>query len=123
MADLSTEDEAALVSVRPSRLDEFIGQDTVKEKLRIYIVAALARHEPLDHVLLHSPPGLGKTTLAYIIAAEMGVNVRVSSGPAIEKAGDLAAILSNLRARDLLFIDEIHRLRPNVEETLYPAME
>lgn len=123
MADLSTEDEAALVSVRPSRLDEFIGQDTVKEKLRIYIAAALARHEPLDHVLLHSPPGLGKTTLAYIIAAEMGVNVRVSSGPAIEKAGDLAAILSNLRARDLLFIDEIHRLRPNVEEILYPAME
>ena len=123
MADLSVEDEAAFTSVRPSRLDEFVGQDAVKEKLRIYVAAALARHEPLDHVILHSPPGLGKTTLAYIIAAEMGVNVRVSSGPAIEKAGDLAAILSNLRPRDILFIDEIHRLRTNVEEILYPAME
>jgi Holliday junction DNA helicase RuvB len=123
IADLSLEEEAALPSVRPNRLDEFVGQDAVKEKLNIYIAAALARHEPLDHVLLHSPPGLGKTTLAYIIAAEMGVNVRVSSGPAIEKAGDLAAILSNLRPRDVLFIDEIHRLRANVEEILYPAME
>jgi len=123
IADLSLEEEAVLPSVRPNRLDEFVGQDAVKEKLNIYIAAALARHEPLDHVLLHSPPGLGKTTLAYIIAAEMGVNVRVSSGPAIEKAGDLAAILSNLRPRDVLFIDEIHRLRANVEEILYPAME
>ena len=123
MADLSVEDEVALTTVRPSRLDEFVGQEAVKEKLRIYVAAAQARHEPLDHVLLHSPPGLGKTTLAYIIAAEMGVNVRVSSGPAIEKAGDLAAILTNLRPRDILFIDEIHRLRTNVEEILYPAME
>ncbi len=123
IADLSLEDEATITSVRPSHLDEFVGQDAVKEKLRIYIAAALARQEPLDHVLLHSPPGLGKTTLAYIIASEMGVNVRVSSGPAIEKAGDLAAILSNLRPRDVLFIDEIHRLRSNVEEILYPAME
>jgi len=123
MADLSLEDEAALTTVRPSRLDEFVGQEAVKEKLRIYVAAAQGRHEPLDHVLLHSPPGLGKTTLAYIIAAEMGVNVRVSSGPAIEKAGDLAAILTNLRPRDVLFIDEIHRLRTNVEEILYPAME
>jgi len=123
MADLSLEDEAALTTVRPSRLDEFVGQEAVKEKLRIYVAAAQGRREPLDHVLLHSPPGLGKTTLAYIIAAEMGVNVRVSSGPAIEKAGDLAAILTNLRPRDVLFIDEIHRLRTNVEEILYPAME
>jgi len=118
-----TDEDAALSSLRPARLEEFIGQDEIKEKLRIYITAAQRRSEPLDHVLLHGPPGLGKTTLAQIIAAEMGVNIRISSGPALEKAGDLAAILTNLRPRDVFFIDEIHRLRRNVEEILYPAME
>jgi len=117
------DEDAALPSLRPGALDEFIGQEETKAKLRIYIEAAQRRDEPLDHVLLHGPPGLGKTTLAQIIAAEMGVNVRVSSGPAIEKAGDLAAILTNLRPGDVFFIDEIHRLRRNVEEVLYPAME
>lgn len=117
------EDEVTLKTLRPRTLDEFIGQETVKEKLRIYIKAAQGRDEPLDHVLLYSPPGLGKTTLAQIIATEMGVGIRISSGPAIEKAGDLAAILTNLRPRDIFFIDEIHRLRRPVEEILYPAME
>ena len=119
----TAEDELTLKTLRPRTLDEFIGQDAVKEKLRIYIKAAQQRDEPLDHVLLHSPPGLGKTTLAQIIATEMGVGIRISSGPAIEKAGDLAAILTNLRPRDIFFIDEIHRLRRPVEEILYPAME
>jgi len=119
----TAEDEVALKTLRPRTLDEFIGQEAVKEKLRIYVEAAQRRDEPLDHVLLHSPPGLGKTTLAQIIAAEMGVGIRISSGPAIEKAGDLAAILTNLRPRDIFFIDEIHRLRRPVEEILYPAME
>lgn len=123
IAGVELEDDASLTTLRPSSLDEFIGQEEVKEKLRIYIAAAKGREEPLDHVLLHGPPGLGKTTLAQIIAAEMGVNVRISSGPAIEKAGDLAAILTNLRPHDVFFIDEIHRLRRNVEEILYPAME
>jgi len=117
------EEEALPSRLRPVSLAEFIGQEEIKEKLRIYIAAAKGRSEPLDHVLLHGPPGLGKTTLAQIIAAEMGVNIRISSGPAIEKAGDLAAILTNLRPHDLFFIDEIHRLRRNVEEILYPAME
>jgi len=116
-------DDTVQLSLRPRRLDEYINQKVVKEKLRIYIEAARNRDEPLDHVLLHGPPGLGKTTLAQIIAAEMGVDIRVSSGPAIEKAGDLAAILTNLRPHDVFFIDEIHRLRRNVEEILYPAME
>jgi len=123
MADLSLEEELVFTTLRPIALDEFVGQNGVKEKLHIYIAATQGRNEPLDHVLLHSPPGLGKTTLAHIIATEMGVNIRVSSGPAIEKAGDLAAILTNLKPRDIFFIDEIHRLRRPVEEILYPAME
>lgn len=121
--DLSLDEERAFINLRPTRLDEFIGQEPIKEKLGIYIAAAQGRNEPLDHVLLYSPPGLGKTTLAHIIAAEMGVNTRVSSGPALERAGDLAAILTNLKPRDIFFIDEIHRLRRPVEEVLYPAME
>ena len=110
-------------SLRPKSLSEYIGQDKVKENLSIYIKAALQRKEPLDHVLLYGPPGLGKTTLSGIIAKEMGVNLRVTSGPAIEKQGDLVAILTSLNEGDVLFIDEIHRLPRNVEEILYPAME
>lgn len=110
-------------SLRPSRLADYPGQDRVKEELSIYIEAARARGEPLDHVLLHGPPGLGKTTLAHIIAGELGVNIRTTSGPAITHGGDLAAILTNLEDRDVLFIDEIHRLSRPVEEVLYPAME
>ena len=117
-----TEDEAEL-SLRPKTLGEYIGQDKAKENLSIYIKAALGRHETLDHVLLYGPPGLGKTTLSGIIAREMGVNMRVTSGPAIEKQGDLVAILTSLNEGDVLFIDEIHRLPRNVEEILYPAME
>lgn len=110
-------------NLRPSRLEEFTGQEKLKEKLTIYITAARGRGESLDHVLLYGPPGLGKTTLALIISREMGVNIRVTSGPAIERAGDLAAILTNLSPGDVLFIDEIHRLPRTVEEILYPAME
>lgn len=110
-------------SLRPSRLEDYIGQDKVKENLKVYIEAAKIRKDTLDHVLLYGPPGLGKTTLAAIIAAEMGVNFRVTSGPAIEKQGDLAAILTNLQPGDVLFIDEIHRMQRSVEEILYPAME
>ena len=110
------------LSLRPKSLSEYIGQDKVKENLSIYIKAALLRKEPLDHVLLYGPPGLGKTTLSGIIAKEMGVNLRVTSGPAIEKQGDLVAILTSLNEGDVLFIDEIHRLSRNVEEILYPAM-
>ena len=120
---MEPEEEVVLSSLRPRSIAEFVGQEEVKEKLGIYISAAKARGEPLDHVLLNGPPGLGKTTLAQIIAAEMGVGFRISSGPAIEKAGDLAAILTNLHPGDVFFIDEIHRLRRNVEEILYPAME
>ncbi|MGI6491847.1 MAG: Holliday junction branch migration DNA helicase RuvB [Peptococcaceae bacterium] len=109
--------------LRPSRLEDYIGQEKVKETISIFIEAALGRGEALDHVLLFGPPGLGKTTLANIIANEMGVNIRVTSGPAIERAGDLAAILTNLAAGDILFIDEVHRLSRVVEEVLYPAME
>ncbi|MBE5816952.1 MAG: Holliday junction branch migration DNA helicase RuvB [Clostridiales bacterium] len=109
--------------LRPTTLDEYIGQEREKAKLKIYMEAAKQRNEPLDHVLLYGPPGLGKTTLASIIAHEMGVNLRVTSGPAIERSGDLAAILTNLNENDVLFIDEIHRLNRSVEEILYPAME
>lgn len=117
-----SEDEAES-SLRPRTMDDYIGQTKVKENLSVFIEAARQRGEPLDHTLLYGPPGLGKTTLAGIIAAEMGVNIRVTSGPAIEKAGDLAAILTNLAENDILFIDEIHRLNRSVEEILYPAME
>ena len=110
-------------SLRPRKLADYIGQDKVKENVKIAITAAQGRGEPLDHVLLYGPPGLGKTTLAYILAAEMGVSIRVTSGPAIERAGDLAAIITNLHSHDVLFIDEIHRLSRAVEEILYPAME
>ena len=119
----SSEDNDIEVSLRPKTLEEYIGQDKAKENLSIYIEAARRRGEPLDHVLLYGPPGLGKTTLAGIIANEMGVNFRVTSGPAIEKPGDLAALLTNLNEGDVLFIDEIHRLSRAVEEVLYPAME
>jgi Holliday junction DNA helicase RuvB len=118
------DDESVVeLSLRPQRLAEFIGQQKVKESLRIYIDAALARREPLDHTLFFGPPGLGKTTLAELIARELGVNIRTSSGPALEKPGDLVATLTNLRSGDILFIDEIHRLKPIIEEFLYPAME
>ena len=110
-------------SLRPQRLSEYIGQDRVKENLKVYIEAAKLRGDSLDHCLLYGPPGLGKTTLSGIIAAEMGVNIRITSGPAIEKQGDLAALLTNLNEGDVLFIDEIHRLSRSVEEILYPAME
>lgn len=117
------EDSEVEVSLRPQSLLEYIGQDKVKENLAVYIEAAKRRGDPLDHVLLYGPPGLGKTTLSAIIAHEMGVNLRVTTGPAIEKAGDLAAILTNLQPNDVLFIDEIHRLNRQVEEILYPALE
>lgn len=118
LADVDTE-----LSLRPKTLDDYIGQEKAKDNLSIYIKAALKRHESLDHVLLYGPPGLGKTTLSGIIAHEMGVNLRVTSGPAIEKQGDLVAILTSLNEGDVLFIDEIHRLSRNIEEILYPAME
>ena len=119
-----SEDDASVeYSLRPRTLNEYIGQEKVKENLKVYIDAAKRRGEPMDHVLLYGPPGLGKTTLAGIIAAEMGVDIRVTSGPAIEKQGDLVALLTNLNDGDVLFIDEIHRLSRQVEEILYPAME
>ncbi|HEY2907570.1 MAG TPA: Holliday junction branch migration DNA helicase RuvB [Vicinamibacterales bacterium] len=111
------------VGLRPRMLDEYIGQDRIRENLQVAIAAAKQRGEPLDHVLLHGPPGLGKTTLAYVIANEMGVRVRATSGPAIEKPGDLVGIVTNLAAGEVLFIDEIHRMSPAVEEILYPALE
>ncbi len=119
---LTKEDEGEY-SLRPKTLREYIGQEKAKGNLEVFIQAAKMRGEPLDHVLLHGPPGLGKTTLSCIIANEMGVNVRITSGPAIEKAGDLAALLTNLNENDILFVDEIHRLNRSVEEVLYPAME
>ena len=121
--DVLPDESVVELSLRPQRLAEFIGQTKVKESLRIWIDAALARREPLDHALFFGPPGLGKTTLAELIARELGVNVRTTSGPALEKPGDLVGTLTNLRAGDILFIDEIHRLRPIIEEFLYPAME
>lgn len=120
---IKTGDEELELTLRPQKILQYIGQEKVKEKLNIFIAAAKLRNEPLDHVLLAGPPGLGKTTMANIISREMGVNIRITSGPAIERAGDLAAILTNLNENDVLFIDEIHRLNKNVEEVLYPAME
>ncbi|CAN5689717.1 MAG: Holliday junction branch migration DNA helicase RuvB [Gemmatimonadetes bacterium] len=118
-----SEEETGELSLRPQRLAEFIGQPKVKEGLKIAIDAALGRREPLDHVLLFGPPGLGKTTLAMLMARELGVNIKITSGPALEKPGDLVGMLTHLREGDILFIDEIHRLRPIIEEFLYPAME
>jgi Holliday junction DNA helicase RuvB len=118
-----TEEVGLDVSLRPQRLDDYIGQDRVKENVRILIEAARAREEALDHVLIYGPPGLGKTTLAHVVANEMEVGIKVTAGPAIERAGDLAAILTNLRKGEVLFIDEVHRLGRAVEEILYPAME
>lgn len=121
--ELKTEEAVMENKLRPTKLEEYVGQRKAKENLRIYIEAAKLRGEPLDHVLFYGPPGLGKTTLACIIAEEMGVNIKMTSGPAIEKPGEMAAILNNLQEGDVLFVDEIHRLNRQVEEVLYPAME
>src|SRR4051795_9791669 len=121
--EVLSEESVVELSLRPQRLEEFIGQQKVKDNLQLAIDAALAREEPLDHAIFYGPPGLGKTTLAELIARELRVNIRTTSGPALEKPGDLVGTLTNLRAGDILFIDEIHRLRPVIEEFLYPAME
>ena len=121
--DITEEDKLSEDKMRPQRLSEYIGQEKIREMMSVYIEAARNRKEPLDHVLFYGPPGLGKTTLSCIIANEMGVNIKITSGPAIEKPGDMAAILNNLSEGDVLFIDEIHRLNRQVEEVLYPAME
>ena len=121
--DIKKEDESIEKNLRPQSLDEYIGQKSATDNLKIFIEAAKLRKEPLDHVLFYGPPGLGKTTLAGIIARELGVDIRITSGPAIERSGDLAAILTNLEENDVLFIDEIHRLNRSVEEVLYSAME
>ena len=121
--EVLSEESVVELSLRPQRLDEFIGQQKVKDNLQLAIDAALARGEPLDHAIFYGPPGLGKTTLAELIARELRVNIRTTSGPALEKPGDLVGTLTNLRSGDILFIDEIHRLRPVIEEFLYPAME
>jgi Holliday junction DNA helicase RuvB len=117
------EDDSAEASIRPKKLDDYLGQEAVRQQMKIYIEAAKKRGEAMDHVLIFGPPGLGKTTLSHVIANELGVNLRQTSGPVIERAGDLAALLTNLQPRDVLFVDEIHRLQPVVEEVLYPAME
>jgi len=117
------DDKTLDLTLRPKKLSEFIGQDNIKENLRIFLKAAQNRNESIEHVLLYGSPGLGKTTLAHVIANELGANIRVTSGPVIEKSGDLAAILTNLNQGDILFIDEIHRLNKTIEEILYPAME
>ena len=119
----STQEDALERALRPKLLSEYVGQEKIRNQLSIFIEAARARKEPLDHTLLFGPPGLGKTTLAHIISREMGVNLKQTSGPVLERAGDLAAMLTNLEPNDVLFIDEIHRLNPAVEEVLYPAME
>ncbi|MFH1255478.1 MAG: Holliday junction branch migration DNA helicase RuvB [bacterium] len=119
----SGDDKTLDLTLRPKKLSEFIGQDNIKENLRIFIKAAQSRSEPIEHVLLYGSPGLGKTTLAHVIANELGVGIRITSGPVIEKSGDLAAILTNLNQGDILFIDEIHRMNKTIEEILYPAME
>ena len=121
--EVTTEDKVVEKGLRPQNLDDYVGQDAIKEKIKVYIEAAKNRNEPLDHVLFYGPPGLGKTTLALIIALQMGVNIKVTSGPAIEKPGEMAAILNGLQENDILFVDEIHRLNRQVEEVLYPAME
>src|SRR4051812_39885209 len=122
-ATAAMDDDALEASIRPKRLSEYLGQETVREQMAIYIEAARRRQGALDHVLIFGPPGLGKTTLSHVIANELGVNVRSTSGPVLERAGDLAALLTNLEKNDVLFVDEIHRLSPVVEEVLYPAME